>query len=324
MTTGTLSFIDLARAVLEKQSKPLTVEEIWDLAQGAGLLSQLGTTGKTPKATLGARLYTDVKSPDGIFAKFGSRPARFYLRTKEIPEEILQKQVLEAPPTPTKNFGFAEKDLHPLLVRFAHTQFEAHCKTICHEKSAKIGQKHNEWLHPDIVGFSLPTEDWHAALVPLAQRSGALNAKVYSFELKLRIDFSSLRPSFFEAVANSSWAHEAYLVAADIDGDQQLQDELERLSQSFQIGVIQLNLQVPDESQILFPAQERPTLDWETVNRMLCAENEDFIGFVQSVWKSVQTNTAFAGQNFDKVLTPSELTTYLKKFSSSPTLLPTA
>ena len=319
-TLTPISFIGLARSVLEKQTKALTVEEIWDTAEQMGLVSQLGSTGKTPKATLGARLYTDAKSPDSIFAIFSSRPARFYLKSKEIPKDLLQKQVLEAPPTPTKNYGYAEKDLHPLLVCFAHDQFGAHCKTIYHEKSAKGGQKHNEWLHPDIVGFALPTEGWCHSLVSLAQRSGAPTARVYSFELKLRIDDATLRPSFFEAVANSSWAHEGYLVAADIDGDPEFRRELERLSQSFHIGVIELS---PDESQILYPAQKKADLDWETINRMLCVENKDFISFVESVWNSVQTNTAFADEDFEEVLIGSKLADYLKKLSPSLVLPPT-
>ena len=316
-TLTPISFIDLARNVIEKQTKPLSVEEIWDTAEEAGLVSQLGTTGKTPKATLGARLYTDAKSQSGIFAKNGSRPARFYLRSQKISKDVLQQQILDAPLTPTKDLGYAEKDLHPLLVCFAHSMFGAHCRTICHEKSAKTGQKHNEWLHPDIVGFALPSEDWNGSLVPLAQLSGALTAKVYSFELKLRIDFPTLRPSFFEAVSNSSWAHEGYLVAADIDADAKLREELERLSQSFHIGVIQLDLQAPDDSQILYPARGRTELDWETVNRILCAENEDFKEFVASVSKSIQTNTAVIGKGFDRLLEGNELTAHLKKFALS-------
>ena len=64
-----LSFIELARLVIEKEKKPLTVDEIWAVAEQTDLVRQLQTTGKTPKATLGAKLYTDANMPDGLFQK---------------------------------------------------------------------------------------------------------------------------------------------------------------------------------------------------------------------------------------------------------------
>ena len=215
-----ISFIELARLVLAKENKPLTVDEIWDVAQKVGLVSQLETGGKTPKASLGARLYTDVKRSNSPFGKIGARPARFVLKTSlgKIPKEILD-QIPEIPSSFVQSFSYPERDLHPLLVWFAKDKFEAHCKTIFHEKSVKKGPKHNQWLHPDIAGFSLNSQDWKREVVDLAQRSGAETAKLYSFELKIAIDFSTLREYFFQAVSNSSWAHEGYLVAAEIDED---------------------------------------------------------------------------------------------------------
>ena len=51
------------------EKKPLTVDEIWAVAEQTGLVPQLQTSGKTPTATLGARLYTDANSPDGLFRR---------------------------------------------------------------------------------------------------------------------------------------------------------------------------------------------------------------------------------------------------------------
>ena len=50
------------------------------------------------------------------------------------------------------------------------------------------------------------------------------------------------REFFFQAVSNSSWANEGYLVAAEIIQDDELLSELECLSIAFGIGIIQLDI----------------------------------------------------------------------------------
>ena len=313
-----LTFSDLARLVIEKKKKPLTVDEIWAAAEQSGLVSQLKGTGKTPRASLGSTLYTDVKTPDGLFAKVGARPASFILKSllKNITQETLEKQLAETPTAAPKAVSYVERDLHPLLVRFAHDHFAAYCKTIRHEKSAKKGQKHNQWLHPDIVGFSLTTQKWNAPVVHLAQSSGAIAAKLYSFELKVAIDFPTLREYFFQAVSNSSWAHEGYLVVAEIQEDPEFMEELKRLSQSFGIGVIQLDTVQVEDSEVLLAAKERSEVDWETVNR-IAEINPDFKDFVDCVGKSITINQV-AAKGFDPVLTDDELTEHLKRFKKNP------
>lgn len=43
------------------------------------------------------------------------------------------------------------------------------------------------------------------------------NYKIFSFELKLKLKFENLKEAYFQAVSNSSWVNEGYLVASDID-----------------------------------------------------------------------------------------------------------
>jgi uncharacterized protein len=311
-----ISFIELARLVLDKCNKPLTVDEIWNEAEKDGLLHQLETVGKTPKATLAARLYTEVKRPGSAFGKIGARPAKFILQTtlKKIPKETLA-QISEIPPSATTSFSFAERELHPLLVRFAKDTFEADCKTIFHEKPVKKGLKHNQWLHPDIAGFALNSQDWGQEVVDLAQRSGAEIARLYSFEIKIEVNFQSLREFFFQAVSNSSWAHEGYLVAAEINQDPKFLDEITRLSQSFGIGIIHLNIKEPEESRIFLPARKNDEVDWETINR-IAEDNPDFKGFVASVAKSINVNQIVA-KEFDRVFEDKELIEHLKKLNNA-------
>lgn len=67
--------------------------------------------------------------------------------------------------------------------------------------------------------------------------------KVFSFEMKQKLDLGNLRSEYFQAVSNSSWANEGYLVAPIITTENEdFMSELTLLNNSFGIGVIKLNI----------------------------------------------------------------------------------
>jgi len=53
-----ITFIEAAYKVLKEKGTPLTADEITKIAFGNGLID---TSGKTPGATMGARIYMDIK-----------------------------------------------------------------------------------------------------------------------------------------------------------------------------------------------------------------------------------------------------------------------
>jgi len=55
------TFFDLIIEVFEKVKKPMTPEEVWEKAVEFSFDKKLGSSGKTPAATVGARLYVDAK-----------------------------------------------------------------------------------------------------------------------------------------------------------------------------------------------------------------------------------------------------------------------
>jgi hypothetical protein len=133
-----------------------------------------------------------------------------------------------------------------------------------------------------MVGFYLPLEDWRPGVIEFNRISDNNSMRLFSFEIKKSLTKGNYRESFFQAVSNSSWAHEGYLVAADILQEDEFLSELERLASSFGIGILQLNLSDIDDSHILYPARFRETLDWETINK-LCEQNPDFEKYLQDV-----------------------------------------
>lgn len=80
--------------------------------------------------------------------------------------------------------------------------------------------------------------------------------------MKISVNLTNLRECYFQAVSNSSWAHEGYLVALNISEEPEMMDELRRLNNAFGIGVIRLEAEHFMQSEILFSAKEKESLDW--------------------------------------------------------------
>lgn len=317
--TKPVTFRDIAVKTLETVKIPLTAVEIWEKANELKLLGDFETTGKTPWQTISARCYTDIaqNGDDSVFIQVGKNPTRFFLRKLE--SLVDQKQIRkldqvdrqETQDDDRKN-AFKERDLHPLLVFFAYSNsyFKAHVKTIYHEISAKKGKGANEWLHPDLTGVYFPFRDYCDETRKLQQSLSVSSVKLFSFEMKVRLNFANLRQAYFQAVSNSSWANEGYLVTLDIPNDPSFQEELRRLNNSFGIGVIQLDPENIDESDILFPSRIKSEIDWDTANR-LAEDNPDFADFLKSITDDCMLNTVKS--KYDEVLGDDKMKEYIAK-----------
>ena len=115
---------------------------------------------------------------------------------------------------------------------------------------------------------------WDPLIQDCVKQGAGQRARLWSFEVKKELSRSNARNSFFQAVSNSSWANEGYLVATKIS-DNATEKELRMLSALHGIGVILLNIENPTESDMILPSKSRPEVDWESVNRIL-QENDDF------------------------------------------------
>ncbi|MGA7722440.1 MAG: HTH domain-containing protein [Ignavibacteriaceae bacterium] len=310
------SYLDFAEEILAKSEKPLTYQDIWQKGEELNFVSRLDISGKTPWASLGSRLFVDVKNnPNSRFIKVGKNPARFFLtsRNAEISPDIIQKIEIAESKIKTEETSFNERDLHALLTYFvyANPSFgrgkNIFTKTIYHEISKKKG--YNEWLHPDMVGFYIPLDDWNPNLIEFNRLSDNNVLKLFSFEIKKIISRSNYRESYFQAVSNSSWANEGYLVSAEVIQDDDLLAELERLNASFGIGIIQLDLNDIDSSSVLFPAKIKTNLGWETMNK-LCEQNSDFDKFIQDVKIDFESKRIHKSEYDEIIESPED---YIKK-----------
>ena len=305
----TLTFLGLAEKILSEEKRPLTSVEIWQTAVGKQYDRLLSTKGKTPWATMAALLYVQVRdSKDSPFVKIGTRPTRFFLKELAIGTELeLLAQAAETVLVATK-VTYKESELHPFLAYYASLFLKAHTKTIQHTKSDK--KEFGEWVHPDMVGCYFPLEEWKPDVIEFSSTIGSFPLKIFSFEIKRELSFGNLREAFFQTVSNSSWAHEAYLVAAEVSHDEDFRTELRRLSTSFGIGVIRLDIADPDASEILFPPQTREYLDWETINKLTM--NPDFRDFLKRVKTDISSKEV-RKEKYDKVLEVDSLVKSIKQ-----------
>lgn len=319
-----MNFQQLAEEVLARMRRPMTANEIWNEAVALGLDKQLKTKGKTPWATLGARLYVEVRdSPNTAFEAIGRRPTRFWLRklgkppgdkndVGDRPEQAIEQSHLK----------YTERDMHPLLVKFVDGFYHfrgARLKTIYHETSRKSKKGYNHWLHPDVVGVYFSFHDkvkgYDPIIIDFQSEFAIPSVRLFSFELKTSLRLGNLRESYFQAVSNSSWANEGYLVTLDLDED--VMEEARRLANAFGIGLIRLDAEDIETSQIVVPAAFRESLDIDTMDRM-AADNPDFKKFLQNIMddRKIKKVNPF---NYDRVLDSEEFAKYLieKGFVSS-------
>lgn len=202
---------------------------------------------------------------------------------------------LEIPSIQTVNSevknSYSEHDLYPKLIEYLSSEFGLYCLRIDEKRSKNTrGEKGNHWLHPDIVAMQAIDKDWHKDIRNCIKNSASQNVRLWSFEVKKVIDNSNVRSSFFQALSNSSWANEGYLVATEIRN--QAYDELRILSDLHGIGVIVLNFGNPASSEILIPAKRKANVDWQSINRIV-EENKDFADFVKYLSVYYQTGEIF-------------------------------
>ncbi|EKR5435892.1 HrgA protein [Campylobacter upsaliensis] len=302
-----ITYKELIIEVLKEAKKPLSVSEIWEKACEMGLEKRLSSIGQTPTQTLWNRFF--VNRDD--FIKATQKPITFWLRSRQ--NELINLNLSEEKEVRLEKTKFNERDLHPLLVKFLYENldFRLNSKTIYHEKSKKSENGKDKWNYPDIVGAYFPYDDYQNETLGLLESLKLNNYKIFSFELKININFSNLKESYFQAVSNSSWANEGYLVVLK-ELDSEVLSELRRLNQSFGIGVIQLDGSEISNSKIVLSAKEK-ALDMQTID-MLVDKNEDFKKFINDINQQIRAGKdAKIQAEFDRVKSDEEMAKYLKE-----------
>ncbi|RKV05512.1 HrgA protein [Helicobacter pylori] len=285
--------IEIVQSVLEITG-PIKVTEVYDKAkelfEKGEITNMFDYGGNTPDRSVSAFIYTALSKGEEV-------P---FLKAQEKPVLIALKDVAKEPVLNTEKISVSsakiahnkimheimhERDLHPFLTYMAINDENLKCytKTIFHEESSKSPKGMDRWLYPDMVGVRFLHAEWsNEELIAFSKKFDTLPVKLVSFELKKEISVHNCRECYFQAISNSSWANEGYLVGRHIDThNPQLMDLLKRLHASFGIGVIDLRTD-EDKSAILLNAKYKEKIDY-TVALELSKKNKKFSGFLKSV-----------------------------------------
>ena len=278
------------------------------------------TNAKTPGDTVAAQLGRFIRHNDTRIKRVKGKKGYEYYSSKFEKEinlfEILKTDNLIEIKKSTKSKNYQERHLHKLLSSYLLSQ-NIYSKTIFHEKSANSKDDYQKWIHPDMIGINfLNLQNKSSnALMKVINKEKAFDLISYEIKREIKTDYE-LKKCFFQTVSNSSWANYGYLVAFEISRN--LMTEMERLNQSFGIGIIELKSN-PYESEILFISKYK-NLDFKTIDK-LCEINPDFEKFISQTETTLNAPEKyikatrnefidFCDKNFEK---DSEIEAYCKE-----------
>lgn len=274
-----------------KESILKSLEDINGLASAAEVYNHIIENdyyqfgAKNPAALVSAFLGEFIKNGDARIkrTKISGSKYKYYLTKIEktvLIDQLESNTAANLDRTKPRKNDYQERDLHKLLSSFLKNT-DTYSKTIFHEQSSNSKDSHQKWIHPDIVGIQFLNLQSKVNQTFLKAINKLDIFKISSYEVKREINSDyELKKSFFQAVSNSSWANYGYLVAFEISDS--LNDEMERLNQSFGIGIIELNAN-PYTSKVLYPAKYKD-LDFKTIDK-LCKINKDFEKFLEQIEK---------------------------------------
>ncbi|MEO6521518.1 MAG: hypothetical protein ABIN91_07570 [Mucilaginibacter sp.] len=247
---------------------------------------------KTPASTISALLGDFIRKGDSRVKRINQPGGTYsYYLTKNEQLVTTETLVTSVIPNEKKNIkikNYEERDLHKLLSSYLKS-IGTYSKTIFHEQSMNSKDNHQKWVHPDMVGISFLDLHTEASQTFLKAINRIDTFKITSYEVKKEINTDyELKKTFFQAVSNSSWANYGYLVAFSISDS--LHDEMERLSQSFGIGIIELKAN-PFESKVHYVSKYK-TLDFKTIDK-LCVINKELEKLIEQVEKTLTANEKY-------------------------------
>lgn len=224
-----MTYYDAAKKVLEQSDVPMHYKEIWNKAVELGYdkeIEQLSNFNRlTPWTSLASKIYYDIKyNPDTtIFVKVGK--GKFLLKSKinssnqnlinEINDLSEEEDTEESSENTITNKKILEKDLHIPLTKYLYSM-KIYSKTI-NANATDINLKGKmKWGTPDIVAVTF--KDYiNKSVLELFNHINLPTTEIYAYELKLKLTLGTLTEYYFQALSNSGWANEAWLVAMEID-----------------------------------------------------------------------------------------------------------
>ena len=280
---------EFAEKVLEQSDKPLNCKQIWEKGQDLGLDKELDYKGKMdPWQNIYALLSQDItyRSEESVFCKYSSNPVLFGLKRKEYSKAVVGDAIEEEETVvASESEDYNEADLHVPLVSYLSSadHFMCYAKTIRQQKSKRAKKGIDQWTYPDLIGVRFPYNEYDSTTLTALDQFMVNAVKVFSFEVKKELTAQNIRECYFQAVSNSSWANEGYLVAADISDEPSFLRELDLLNNAFGIGIIKIDVEEIEKSSIVKTARYQDTIEVNMLNKLIERSDE-----VREVFRSIE------------------------------------
>jgi len=284
-----MTVFEIVEKVLSESDRPLSSREIWEIALKNGYDKKLRSIGKTPINTISTKIYNNVngKSKAIIFIK--TDKGRFWIKSKVKNEKQLAEVDAKAEQEEDKKTGLnmiKEEDLHELLRQYLSSK-KIYQKTInANTIKSKIGEM--KWGTPDVLGV-LFKDNLNETILNFADKVNIPTTEIYAYELKLKLEMSSFRKEFLQVLSNSSWANEAWLVVLSIEKTEDFRTEMQLFNQAFGVGILRLDNNDIEKSEVIFPAKKREILDLDTMSK-LCSNNK-FKDFIEDVTRIIKADS---------------------------------
>lgn len=276
-------------AVLEKSKDPLSYKEIYDKGLEYGYDLDYNGDIRNAPASIHSIITQDIAQhgSSSAFVKLNNYPILFGLAkykdaysdqkvgkaVKNIEKEAEKEQKQKVQNQKEQKKEYRECDLHPVLVKYliSNNHFRCFAKTIKQQEGGSGDKGDSAWRYPDLIGIydAKQAQEYKDCTFAVMDQFHLNRFKVFSFEMKREITQLTARMDYFQAVSNSSWANEGYLVTGRIENSIELMKDLALLNNLFGIGIIILDIMQPDNSTILFPSKEKANIDVGSLDALI-------------------------------------------------------
>ncbi|MCY4419589.1 MAG: hypothetical protein OXB93_07070 [Cytophagales bacterium] len=301
--------------IFEEEKRIDSEDEALSTSQVVDLIFAKDPDQDEDRASLGARVRSSLSNLRSQKRILHVREGNVFYNY--LPAHGKGKSVLPEKPREEKNaqeneerWARLEKDLYPLLPYYFGVHQDKDMKK--NEKYCFGGKVHIQTFEeqgggsggrgqyfPDAVGvqfvgevdgkISQDTESDQDSLKLLeAEVLGEDRFKIYSFEVKPDITKGRLRKDYLQAVGNSSWAHEGYLVAAKVYESAKEDDEVNMLNALYGIGIAEIK--EDGSTDIIIEAKPKDRIPREVWGTMMnhFAERQSFEDFIDGIYNTLR------------------------------------
>ncbi|PAF48068.1 hypothetical protein BKH46_01795 [Helicobacter sp. 12S02634-8] len=285
--------------VLEQASEPLSRGRVHNKLQ------ELGSHNLTDcqKSKVWDKTGEILKSDTETFILYGVGVKKYWLKSRGEYQKAPDKDISN-----TATDGFHERALHPLLVKFINEDpyFKAYCKTIFHEESKNGKKGENQWLYPDVIAVQFAKDKYKNIDPDLMPFFDIPRCSIFSFEIKKELNTCNFTACLSQALNNSLWANEGYLVALKIEPELLEQIKTRR---DIPIGIIELKASDISKS-ITHQYSQRRALDIRYIDTLF-GQHDKFKKFFKDVQDTIKGGKVDP-DDYDTVFKDGEVKKYIR------------